>query len=208
MSVGEGEDILELHGQIIGCTKCPLSKTRTHAVPGEGCFTVPLMFIGEGPGRDEDLQGRPFVGRAGKLLDELLVGIEVNRSEIFITNIMKCRPSEVGKDRRPTEFEVDACTPYLERQIKLVKPKVICTLGDTATRYILNRYGLRTAPLSFLHGKPFKVGDRIVFPTYHPAAALYNPQLKSVLLGDFKGLKNVLEKSCGGESQTLDEFFR
>jgi len=201
------KELVKLHMEITKCTRCPLYKGRRKAVPGEGDFKAELMFIGEGPGREEDLQGRPFVGRAGKLLDELLNEIRVERSHVFITNIVKCRPSEGGKDRRPTKEEVESCTVYLDRQIELINPRIICTLGDTAARYIFDKNNLRIAPLSVIHGRAFKVDGRIIFPCYHPAAALYNPQLRSLFSEDFKALRGILNASIirsGG--RTLDEF--
>lgn len=207
MSLDRYEELNRLHVEVIRCTRCPLYRNRRNAVPGEGNFEAELMFIGEGPGREEDVQGRPFVGRAGKLLNELLDEIGVERKSVFITNIVKCRPSEEGRDRRPTDEEIAACTPYLDRQIELIDPRLLCTLGDTATRYIFRRNELRTAPLSAIHGKTFNIGMRLIFPTYHPAAALYNPQLRIVLSEDFKRLKEVLEAPPRRVRRTLDEFF-
>ncbi|MGC8849727.1 MAG: uracil-DNA glycosylase family protein, partial [Candidatus Bathyarchaeia archaeon] len=192
--------------EIAECTRCPLHRTRRMSVPGDGNFRAELMFIGEGPGREEDIQGRPFVGRAGKLLDELLSEIDVDRRHVFITNIVKCRPSEDGKDRRPTEEEIKSCTIYLDRQIELINPRIICTLGDTATRYIFMKNNLKVAPLSAIHGRAFHAETRIIFPCYHPAAALYNPQLRGIFSEDFKRLRDILNAPPRKIGRTLDEF--
>ncbi|MEM2122122.1 MAG: uracil-DNA glycosylase [Candidatus Bathyarchaeia archaeon] len=206
MSSDASEELERLHMEITKCTRCPLYRGRRKAVPGEGDPKAELMFVGEGPGREEDIQGRPFVGRAGKLLDELLDEIKVERSSVFITNIVKCRPSEEGKDRRPTDEEIESCTAYLDRQIQLINPRIICTLGDTATRYIFRKNNLRIAPLSVIHGRAFDVKKCIVFPCYHPAAALYNPQLRGLFSEDFKTLRSILNVSSRKDGRTLDEF--
>ncbi|MEM2864012.1 MAG: uracil-DNA glycosylase [Candidatus Bathyarchaeia archaeon] len=208
MASSPDDELERLHTEIAECTRCPLHRGRRRSVPGEGNFKAELMFIGEGPGREEDAQGRPFVGRAGRLLDELLDEIDVERRNVFITNIVKCRPSEGGRDRRPTDEEVRSCTIYLDRQIELINPRIICTLGDTATRYIFMKNNLKIAPLSVIHGKAFSVDARIIFPCYHPAAALYNPQLRGIFSEDFKRLKDILNKPPGRIGKTLDEFLR
>jgi DNA polymerase len=139
----------DLNSKILVCTLCPLSQTRQNAVPGEGPTNARMMFIGEGPGRQEDLDGRPFVGRAGKFLDECLQSIGLRREQVFITNIVKCRPTEKSgnwvKDRKPATEEVEACAPYLSKQVELLNPDIICTLGDTAKSQIFKRFEIGRA---------------------------------------------------------------
>ncbi|MGM0509893.1 MAG: uracil-DNA glycosylase, partial [Thermoplasmatota archaeon] len=144
-----GEDTLDkVHEEIETCTKCPLHENRTNAVPGEGDGDADIMLIGEGPGEKEDEQGRPFVGRAGKFLDELLDSAGLNRDEVFITNVVKCRPPD---NRDPKKGEIKACNPYLKRQIQLIDPDVICTLGNHATETLIGKKGITK-----LHGKEFE----------------------------------------------------
>jgi len=195
-------------GEIEACTRCPLSRTRTKPVPGEGSPNAKVMFVGEGPGRNEDIEGRPFVGRAGDLLNELLALIKLNRESVHVTNIVKCRPTTASqpaeqqphkaKDRRPTSEEIDACTPYLERQIDLIQPNIICTLGDTATRFILERYRLKAGNISKLHGRIYTAGNLKIVPMYHPAAALHTAQLKATMQRDFRKLAELLEQTTLG----------
>ncbi len=166
------------------CTRCPLSLTRTSAVPGEGPPDAAVVIIGEGPGRNEDLQGRPFVGAAGKQLDGLLKDAGLARDDVYITNVVKCRPPE---NRRPTEAEAEACHPYLERQIVLLRPEVIVLLGDSALKRFLPEETLGGA-----HGRLFTRGGLALFPTYHPAAMIYNRTLEKVSSEDFKALGKIL----------------
>jgi DNA polymerase len=167
------------------CEACPLSLTRTKAVPGEGPPDAAVVIIGEGPGRNEDLQGRPFVGAAGKQLDGLLELARLRRDEVYITNVVKCRPPE---NRRPTGAEADACKQYLERQLALVRPKVVVLLGDSAMKRFLPEEALGTA-----HGRLFQKGSLALFPTYHPAAMIYNRALEDVTKKDFQALATILE---------------
>ena len=161
------------------CTRCPLAKTRTNAVPGDGPVPARILFIGEAPGKNEDLQGSPFVGRAGSILDGLLAGIGVARDEVFITNIVKCRPP---KNRDPTTEEIEACRPYLERQLALLCPEVIVPLGRFAMRWVLESYGITPGPISEVHGTVFHIRDtgceQVVIPVYHPAATIYRPAFR------------------------------
>ncbi len=179
-----------VHSEIMACTKCELHKSRRIAVPGEGPEDAKIMFVGEGPGQNEDEQGRPFVGAAGKFLTELLESIGLKRSDVFITNIVKCRPPN---NRAPRKGEIDACNPYLESQISLINPRIICPLGTPAINTILGDEYSATK----IHGKPIKRGDRTILPLYHPAAALYDNSLRDVLLQDFKILKDLLERDAG-----------
>ena len=168
------------------CRKCRLWKSRTRAVPGEGNTNAKIMLIGEAAGREEDLQGRPFVGRAGKLLDELLKGVGIKREEVFIANVIKCRPPN---NRTPRKDEIKACFPYLERQIKIIKPRVIGCLGNSASAAVMKRFGLGVRKIGAIHGKIFRVkssfGALGIVPLYHPAFAIYNARMKNVLKKDF-----------------------
>ena len=198
--MGSVKNLEEISAAIAACQRCKLAETRTKVVPGEGSHKAEVMFIGEAPGREEDVQGRPFVGRAGKLFDRLLAEIGIGRNQVFIGNVLKCRPtSPEGKDRRPTEQEVSACSHFLESQIEKIKPKVICTLGDTATQYILRKYGLKPDGISRIHGRVFKAGELKIIPLYHPAAALYIFRLERVMRKDFEKLKSILDqRTLGG----------
>ena len=178
------------------CTRCPLAETRTNAVPGDGPVPARILFIGEAPGRNEDLKGIPFVGRAGSILDGLLEGIGVARDEVFITNIVKCRPP---KNRDPTAEEIEACRPYLESQLALFRPEVIVPLGRFAMRWVLESYGISPGPISEVHGKVFRIPaigcEQVVIPVYHPAATIYRPAFREVLAADFDTIRAVLEHS-------------
>jgi uracil-DNA glycosylase len=173
--------------EVRGCVICELSRTRTHAVPGEGAPRAAVMLIGEGPGYHEDQQGRPFVGPAGKFLEELLTKAGLEREDVFITNVVKCRPPG---NRDPLPDEIMACSGYLQRQIDLIDPAVIVTLG----RFSMARWfpGER---ISKIHGKPKQVGARMIVPMYHPAAALHQTSLRSVIEEDFAALPSILEKA-------------
>lgn len=182
-----------LRRQIVSCQRCHLSRTRTNAVPGDGPWKTALMFVGEAPGRMEDAQGKPFVGRAGRILDHLLNLIRVKRDEIFIGNIVKCRPiSSSGGDRRPTKEEISICSMYLDQQISIIRPRFICTLGDTSTRYVFEKYGIKPERISTLHGRIFDVGSLKIIPMFHPAAVLYRRELEEAMKRDFRSLENLL----------------
>lgn len=165
-------------------------------VIGEGSHSAPIMFVGEAPGETEAKTGRPFVGRAGQLLNELLSSINVPREDVYITNIVKDRPP---KNRDPFSEEIETYAPFMDRQIEIIKPKVIATLGRFSMNYIMNRYGLEgeLGPISSLHGKVFETkmpwGDKVkIVPLFHPAAAIYNQHLKPQLQEDFKVLKTLI----------------
>jgi DNA polymerase len=176
-----------LAAEIRTCQKCRLHEKTTHGVPGEGSPTAEVLFIGEGPGKDEDLQGRPFVGRAGKFLTEMLESIGWRRADVFIANVVKHRPPE---NRDPEPDEITACWPYLEKQIAIIQPKLIVTLG----RHSMNRF-LPGLKISAAHGQPVRRQDGQVFlPLYHPAAALYSPSQKAVHLADFAKIPPLLKK--------------
>jgi len=173
--------------EILECRKCDLWKSRRNPVPGEGSLDAKIMFIGEAPGYWENVKGRPFVGAAGKLLDKLLAGIGLSREEVFIGNILKCRPPG---NRDPQPEEVYACTPYLDRQIR--------TLGRYASAYIFSKAGISFSGISKVHGKVYHAEvldlDVTLIPMYHPAVALYNAKLQSALEEDFRILAVQLEE--------------
>lgn len=190
------EKILEELERIVkNCTKCPLHEGRTNAVFGDGNIDADIMFIGEAPGRNEDLQGKPFVGQAGKLLTEAIESIGLNRSDVYITNVVKCRPP---KNRDPTKEEIAACEPYLDKQISIINPSIIVTLGRFAMRYMLNKYNLGSHTISKVRGRIFELHtlDKTIYfiPTYHPAAILYRQGLKFEFQSDFMKIKELLGK--------------
>jgi uracil-DNA glycosylase family 4 len=184
-----------LNEEVATCSRCPLSASRTQAVPGEGPANARILFIGEAPGKNEDLQGRPFVGRAGRILDELLASIDLERNQVYITNIVKCRPP---KNRDPTPAEITACHPYLERQIAMIRPRVIVPLGRFSMRIICEAYGIRPGPIGEMHGSVIQASgpgaEVVIVPMYHPAAAIYNPYKKTDILEDFQTLRRVLDE--------------
>ncbi len=170
------------HDQIMSCTRCPLHATRTQAVPGSGNPNAEVMFVGEAPGYHEDRVGVPFVGQAGKLLDELLEGIGLARDDVFIANVLKCRPPE---NRDPLPAEIAACQEHLFRQVEIIRPRLICTLGNFATKLLSGR----SDGISRVHGCELEISlggtPAVLYPLYHPAAALYMPTMRSVLQEDF-----------------------
>ena len=182
------EEYRRLVEEIRNCTTCRLYKTRRNPVPGEGPVTAHVMIVGEAPGRNEDVQGRPFVGAAGQLLTQLLELAGLKREEVYITNIVKCRPPG---NRDPQDDEVEACLPYLLRQIQLIKPRLIIAVGRHAARRLLELAGHRWHSMTTQHGKAYEgviAGVRLkIAVTYHPAAALYKPPLRNKLEEDFKG---------------------
>jgi len=179
--------------EVLVCRKCRLWKTRRNAVPGEGEPKSGIVFVGEAPGRSEDTEGRPFVGAAGRFLESLLSETGMSRANVFICNVLKCRPPG---NRQPKPDEVQICTPYLDKQIKAIKPKVIVTLGNHSTAYMLSRAGLPFEGMTAAHGKSCKatiLGIKVtLFPMFHPAAALYNGEYKKQLIGDFRKLRREL----------------
>lgn len=182
------EEILrEISAQVAICQACALSFSRKLAVPGEGNPRSEIMFIGEGPGFHENEQGRPFVGQAGKFLDELLAEAGYKREEVFIANVVKCRPPG---NRDPLPDELAACSRFLDRQIETINPCVIVTLG----RISMGKY-LPNARISEIHGKPAWVHDRLIVPMYHPAAALHQPSLKPVVIADFRKLPAAISSA-------------
>ncbi len=178
------DSLMSLDEEIESCTRCPLDKGRTKAVPGEGPGGAEILLVGEAPGRDEDLAGRPFVGRAGSILDRCLKDAGIDRCEVFITNVVKCRPPG---NRRPKKDEVEACRPYLEAQIELVQPKVVCLMGNAATKAVLDVEGVTS-----LRGQVFR---NLFLVTFHPAAVLRNGNLREVLVSDLLAAREKAEGS-------------
>jgi DNA polymerase len=174
-----------LRKETMRCAQCKLSKTRTEVVFGEGNPRAALMFVGEGPGHEEDLQGRPFVGDAGKLLDKILAAMGLTREDVYIANIVKCRPPQ---NRVPEEDEIESCKGYLTKQISLIRPKVICALGRCAAQTLLNTQ----VPIGGLRGTIFEIEKIKIIPTYHPAYLLRNPSAKKLVWQDMKKVLSLL----------------
>jgi DNA polymerase len=184
----------ELIDEVGQCQRCRLWEHAKKAVPGEGSLDASIMLIGEAPGYWEDVKGRPFVGAAGKLLDELLSSIHLKRQDVYIGNIIKHRPPN---NRDPRKDEVEACSPYLDRQIRIIEPSIILTLGRHSARYVLSKVDVKIKGITEIRGriyveKLFGFPVRIM-PTFHPAAALYNPEYRSALEQDFQRIKRELE---------------
>jgi uracil-DNA glycosylase len=197
MAAQNHDDSLEkIAAEVRGCPLCKLARTRKNAVPGEGQLSAKILFIGEAPGRSEDEKGRPFVGAAGRVLDNLLKKAGIERSQVFITNIVKCRPPN---NRVPKEDELTACRPYLDRQIALIKPKVICILGRTAYSSLLGG-----SSITANRGKILKRAGQKYFLTFHPAAVIYNKGLLSVLEADLKKLAVEINKDEESEASLED----
>src|SRR4029078_9503331 len=192
----EGEEdqaalLAEMAGVARACCKCPLRKTRTNVVYGVGSPNADLMFIGEAPGRDEDLKGEPFVGRAGQLLTDIIKAMKLTRDDVYIANVIKCRPPE---NRNPEADELEECRPFIRRQIEIIRPKVIVTLGKFALQSLMQRgYAITGARGQWLEYNGVKV-----MPTYHPAYLLRNPAAKKDVWADMKkGMTEVSSASAG-----------
>lgn len=181
----------KLEDEVKMCKNCNLNLTRTNAVFGEGSYDAKIFFVGEAPGSEEDARGRPFVGRAGQLLDRLLNVLKIRRESVFIGNILKCRPPN---NRNPEQNEIESCSPYLVRQIELINPIIIVALGNYPTQFFTGS----KEGITKLRGSVFKWRDWTVVPTYHPAACLRNPNLKKPLWDD---VKLVLELSTKGKNR-------
>lgn len=178
------EVLAQIEEQVQTCTKCDLHYSRKHGVAGDGPSDAEIMFIGEGPGFHENEQGKPFVGAAGQFLDELLEHIGMDRKDVFIGNVVKCRPPG---NRDPKPEELAACDLYLERQIQAINPKVIVTLG----RYSMGKF-IHNAKISEIHGQAMKVKGCLILPMYHPAAALHQPSLRPIVEADFELLPDLI----------------
>lgn len=204
-AVGAVRGIRELEDEIRGCTRCPLHKARTNAVPGEGPVPCDVMVVGEAPGRNEDLQGRPFVGAAGRLLNSLLAKAGYPRERVYITNVVKCRPPG---NRDPSREEIASCRGYLLEQVRLVRPRVIIAVGRIAGEVLYREAGLKWPGIRQARARPVKARiagvEVTLIVTYHPAAALYNPELRGELERDFS---TVIRRSLsGGGTRSLEEF--
>ncbi len=180
-------DLTKLSASLFDCQRCPLSAGRTQVVFGTGNPHASIMFVGEAPGFYEDREGEPFVGAAGKLLTELLQSIGLERSDIYIANVIKCRPPN---NRDPLPDEIETCKPFLLQQIQLIQPKLVCTLGNFATQTLLER----KVGITKVRGQVIQLKNFVVFPLLHPAAALHQGNLRVPLKEDFQKLKTVLEQ--------------
>lgn len=193
-----------LNEQIRRCSSCRLCRGRKRGVPGEGPEDADIMFVGEAPGFHEDRQGRPFVGPAGKFLEKLLASIDLSRDDVYICNVIKCRPPN---NREPQPDELAACRPYLDRQIQLIKPKLIVTLGRFSMQLAFS--GVR---ISRVHGIPKRVGEFVYFPMFHPAAALHQPRYRASIEADMLKIPQILadlhsvEAGESGPPQQLSLF--
>ena len=174
------------------CKRCALWESRTNAVVGSGSLDAEIVLVGEAPGRTEDESGLPFVGRAGKLLDDLLGRVGLSRGDVFIMNVVKCRPPN---NRRPKKVEMRSCMPYLVEQLEIIGPRVVAPMGNSPLSYFFQRFGLGRAVIGSVHGKAYQVdtkwGGVTLFPLYHPAAAIYNRKLTETLEKDMKLLAGL-----------------
>jgi uracil-DNA glycosylase family 4 len=190
------EALAQIAEEIRTCRRCgEPCRTRTNAVPGEGPPDAPLMFVGEAPGEQEDKQGRPFVGPAGRLLTKLLESVRIPREKVFITNTIKCRPPG---NRVPTPDEIARCLPYLIRQMAVIQPRIVCLLGATAAQALLGS----DQKITRIRGKAFREPGRWFFATYHPAAALRNESVREALVEDFRRLRRLVDVEWGTETPT------
>jgi DNA polymerase len=197
------EKLVELYKEVQRCEKCPLHETRTKAVFGAGNADADLMFVGEAPGAEEDRQGLPFVGRAGQLLNQLLEEIDLSREDVFIANVLKSRPPG---NRDPQPLEIEACEPWLWQQVQLIEPRVVCTLGNFATKLLS---GSQTG-ITKVRGTPqvHSLGGRTVYllPLFHPAAALRTPAVKETLRGDFATIPELLQRPLPDHVPSAEEL--
>jgi DNA polymerase len=184
---GHSGALAKFQKQISGCAKCPLSKTRTNFVFGDGDPKADMVFVGEAPGHDEDLQGKPFVGAAGQLLTKIIEAIKLDRSQVYICNILKCRPPG---NRNPEPREIELCEPYLIRQLELIKPKVICALGTFAAQTLLKN----ATPISKMRGQIYYYHNIKLVPTFHPAALLRNPAWKRQTWEDVQLVRKIYDQ--------------
>jgi DNA polymerase len=196
--------VQDFYEQIKDCQNCALAASRTQVVFGDGNPHAEIMFVGEAPGFHEDRIGKPFVGAAGKLLDQLLGEIGIKRRDIYIANVIKCRPPQ---NRDPRAEEIEACKPYLLKQIELVRPKIICTLGNFSTQLLLGR----KVGITKVRGQAFDRESYVVVPMLHPAAALHRESMLEAVKGDFQNLRKILDqgvpsRSSGTKTDQLSLF--
>ncbi|MBT4299022.1 MAG: uracil-DNA glycosylase [Nitrosopumilus sp.] len=189
-------EIQKIKLQVTKCTKCELSETRNNSVPGKGNYKADVIFVGEAPGKNEDVNGEPFIGIAGKKLTMVLESAGVTREEVYITNIVKCRPP---KNRVPTTDERNTCQNYLEKEIEIIKPKIICILGNTAFNSLLNGN-----EITKFRGKIAKKNNQLYFLSVHPAATIYNQKLISVLKKDMRKLFKLTKELKNGKEIKID----
>jgi len=187
------EELKKIKEEVLKCQKCSLYKNRNYPVIGKGDHQAKIMFIGEAPGAQEDKTGHPFCGAAGKVLDELLNSVGIKRKDVYISNLLKCRPPS---NRDPEKGEIEACSSYIERQIKIIQPRIICPLGRYSMQFLMEKFGLKNEiqPIGKIHGKVFKIKtirpELFLIPLYHPATVIYNANMKETLKNDFR----ILEK--------------
>ncbi|MGC9079326.1 MAG: type-4 uracil-DNA glycosylase [Nanopusillaceae archaeon] len=189
------EEIEKLNSEILKCTRCPLYQYKKNYVPGDGDPNSEILFIGEAPGREEDLQGKPFVGKAGQVLNENIKNIlNLDRNKVYITNVVKCRPPN---NREPKDEEIKACSIWLEKQLEIIKPSIIVTLGYYSTKWIFEYFGLKFDSIMKNRGKIYKVnrwGKEIkIIPTIHPASTLYHREWRTFFDDDFKLIKGIID---------------
>jgi DNA polymerase len=194
-----GSNLETVRQNVIECTKCDLCKTRKNSVPGKGNFNSDVIFVGEAPGRNEDLKGEPFVGVAGKKLSEALEKAGISRDEVYITNTVKCRPPN---NRVPSKLEKETCQEYIQKEIEIIKPKIICVLGNTAFGSILGG-----TEITKFRGKVGRKNDQLYFITIHPAATIYNQKLIEVLKEDIKKLFELIRELKKGKQVSIDIEF-
>jgi DNA polymerase len=192
------EVLTQIAKEVRVCTKCKLNYSRKNGVPGEGPADAEIMFIGEGPGFHENEQGKPFVGAAGRYLDELLTSINLKREDVFIGNVVKCRPPG---NRDPHPEELHSCRSYLDRQIQAISPSVIVTLG----RFSMAKF-IPNSKISNIHGKAMWVRGRLIVPMFHPAAALHQPSLKSLVEKDFSNLPELIKRASDAPTHNNDDI--
>ncbi len=185
------EKFKAVRNEVVDCRKCSLYKTRILPVIGQGSHRAKAIFVGEAPGANEDKTGVPFCGASGNILSELLESINCKREDVYIANILKCRPPG---NRDPLPNEVEACTGYLEKQVEILKPKVVCPMGNHASAFILRKFGLgdKVQGISQIHGQVFDADKFKIVALYHPAVAVYNANMKDVLKKDLKAVKDLI----------------
>ncbi len=186
-TTSKAERMRAIAREAAACTRCPLYQTRTNVVVGEGSLEARLVFVGEAPGRDEDAQGRPFIGRAGQLLTKMIEAIGLQREQVYIANVLKDRPPE---NRTPLPDEIAACMPFLQTQLEIIQPRIICTLGAVATHALLENM----SALSGLRGRFQQYRGIPLMPTYHPAYLLRNPDAKRIVWEDLKQVRDLLKR--------------